>query len=312
MLSPLQYSANILHPNQGLHDVLQRYDSLGPTAHFCFDLTCDEVTRHISDRDRAIYRTSPDDLKKLFFDSSRLSLDTLSHKICQVRRMQGSALGDGGFTTEFMSTAVRQKVVQRLEQFSDEQLLDMWTIFSKFGDARGMTGPIFEALVHRRFKRCINLDATPMFRSNRVNSRWHASFSTKRPSSATDYGVARQNFSLQVDVGTTHVYYDTTTTLIIQPDVYYLPRSGQQVALDSFILNGGYLNIFQCTGGQAHDIKGGIGDFLASCSGLPPPTMWRFLFVVPDDLDSFSCPASSDPLVKILGFYTSRIAMSMA
>ena len=42
--------------------------------------------------------------------------------------MQGSALGDGGFTTEFMSTAVRQKVVQRLEQFSDEQLLDMWTV----------------------------------------------------------------------------------------------------------------------------------------------------------------------------------------
>ena len=37
---------------------------------------------------------------------------------------------------------------------------------SKFEDALGMTGPIFEALVHRRFKRCINLDATPMFRSN--------------------------------------------------------------------------------------------------------------------------------------------------
>ena len=44
-------------------------------------------------------------------------------------------------------------------------------------------------------------------------------------SSATVYGVARQNFSLQADVGTTHVYYDTTTTLIIQPDVYYLPRT---------------------------------------------------------------------------------------
>ena len=128
MLSPLQHSANILHPNQRLHDVLQRYDSLGPTARFCFDLTCDEVTRHISDRDKTIYRTSPDDLKKLLFDSSRLSLDTLSHEICLVRRMRGSALGDGGFTTEFISAAVRQKVIQRLEQFSDEQLLDMWTV----------------------------------------------------------------------------------------------------------------------------------------------------------------------------------------
>ena len=311
MLSPLQHSADILHPSQGLHDVLQRYDSLGPTPRFCLELTCDEAIDFISDRDTAIYETSPNNLKKLFSDSFRLSLDTLSHKICLVRRMRGSTPGDRGFTTEFISAGVRQKVVQRLEHFSDEQLLDMWTMFSKLGNARGMTGPIFEALVHRRFRRCINLDATPMFRSNRANSRWHASFSTKRPSSATVYGVAQQNFSLQVDVGMTHVY-DTTTTLIIKPDIYYLPRSGQQVALDSFILNGEYLNIFQCTGGQAHDIKGGIGSFLASCSGLPDRTKWRFLFVVPDDLDSFSCPASSDPVVKALGFYTSRISMSMA
>ena len=305
MLSPLQHSI-ILYSNQKLHDVLKRYDSLGPTARFCFDLTSDEIARHTSDRHRAIQKTSPDHLQQLFSDSSRMSFWALSHKICLVRRMRGSALGDGRVTTDFISVEVEQQVVQKLEKYGDDQLLDMWTNFSKFeSDARGMTGPIFEVFVHRRFRTRIYLDATPMVRSN-ANSRWHASFSTKRPKAATLHGVAQQVFSLQVDVGSTFVY-DTTTRLSIRPDVYYVPRSGQQVALDPFILHGGYLNVFQCTVRHDHDIKSGIYDFLASCSGLPPRTNWRFAFVIPNDLFSFSCPASS---VKDFGLYTARIPMS--
>ncbi|KAK2461336.1 hypothetical protein APHAL10511_006863 [Amanita phalloides] len=305
----IEYATNIVYLNQGLDDALQRYDSLGPTARFCFELSPDEVARHISERDNAINRISPDLLKQLFLSSSGLSLDNFSHKICLIRRKRGSALGDGRVTADLISVAVEQQVVQRLEVFSNDQLLDMWTNFSKFGDARGMTGSIFEVFVHRCFRKRIYLDARPMVRSNRANSRWHASFGTKRPPSATIHGVAQQVFSLQVDVGSTFVY-DTTTKLNIRPDVYYIHRSGQQVALDSFILHGGYLNIFQCTGCHDHDIKSGINDFLASCSGLPPRTNWRFVFVIPDDLVSFSCPATSDSVAKDLGLYTARIPMS--
>jgi hypothetical protein len=224
--------------------------------------------------------------------------------------MRGSALGDGRVTTDFISVAVEQPVVQRLEEFSDDQLLDMRTNFSKSGDARRMTGSIFEVSSIGVSERVINLDATPMVRSNRANSssRWHASFSNKRPHSAT---VHQQVFSLQVDVGSAFVC-DTTTKLSIRADIYYVPRSGQQIALDAFIPHGGYLDVFQCTGRHDHDIKGGLDDFLASCSGLPPRTNWRFVFVIPDDLDSFSCPASSDSVVKDLGLYTARIPMSGA
>ncbi|KIL53933.1 hypothetical protein M378DRAFT_972397, partial [Amanita muscaria Koide BX008] len=161
--------AIILYSNQKLDDVLQRYDSLGPTARFCFNLTSDEIALHTSDRDSAIDSASPDLLKKLFSSSSRLSLDAFSHKICLIRRMRRSALGYGRITTDLISVAVEQQVVQRLEEFSDDQLLDMWNNFSKFGDARGMTGPIFEVFVHRRFRTRIYLDATPMVRSNRAN-----------------------------------------------------------------------------------------------------------------------------------------------
>jgi hypothetical protein len=310
VLTPLQHSYRsiILFSHQSLDKVLKKYDSLGPTARLCFELTPGQIERHTYDLHYSIENTSPDQLKYLFSAGSRLSLDTLSDKICLIRRKRGSTLGAGIVTTDFISVEVKQEVVQRLEEFSGNQLLDMWNNFSKFGDARRMTGSIFEVFVRRRFRTRIHLDATPMVRSNCANSRWYASFSTKRPQSATVHGVAQQVFSLQVDVGSTFVY-DTTPGLSIRPDVYYVARSGQQGALDSFILHGGYLDVFQCTGGHDHNIERGIYDFLVSCSGLPPRTNWRFVFVIPDDLVSFSCPASS---VKDLGLYTARIPMSRA
>jgi hypothetical protein len=164
LLSPLQHSI-ILYSDQSLDNVLKKYDSLGPTARFCFELTTDEIARHTSDRHRAIENTSPDRLKQLFSNSLGLSFDALSHKICLIQRMRGSALGDGSITTDFISVEVEQQVVQWLEKFSDDQLLDMWTNFSKFGDARVMTGSIFEVFVHRLFRKRIYLDATPMVRT---------------------------------------------------------------------------------------------------------------------------------------------------
>jgi hypothetical protein len=289
--------------------VFWRYDHLGPTARFCLELTPEEVTAHLSDRDTSINNTGPDLFRRLFSNATKMSLDAFSHKICLIRRARKSVRDPGRLITSLICPPVEQQVVQILEQFGENQLLELWTTFSKFGDARGMTGSIFEAYVHRRFRTHIGLQATPMVRSTRANSRWHASFSTKRPQSATVLGVAQQPFSLEVDIGTTFVY-DITATLNIQPDVYYIPRSGQQVAFNSFILRGGSLYMYQCTGGQTHEIKDGLVNFLASCSGLPPHANWHFVFVIPDDLVSFSCPASSNSVVRDLGLYTARISMS--
>jgi hypothetical protein len=309
MLSPLfQHSTKNIYLNKHIDEVLQRYDRLGPTARFCLEMTSNQVANHIADREKSITKTSPDLLKDHFSSGAATSYNTFSHKICLIRRFRGSALGYGRFTIELISGEVQQQVGERLRAFNDDQLLDMWTWFSKFGDARGMTGSIFEAFVHRHFRRRIDVDATPMVRSNRANSRWYASFSPKSPH-FTVHGTAQQAFSLHVDVGSTFVY-DTTTKLHIRPEVYYIPRSGQQVALDSFILYGGCLVVFQCTGGHSHAIKDGLVNFLASCSGLPPLENWHFVFVLPDDLVSFSCPASMDPAIKDLGLYTARIPMS--
>jgi hypothetical protein len=313
MLSPLiHHSTKSLFEEKSIHDVLWRYDHLGSTPRFCLELTPDRVESDIRYRDRKIASASPDLFKKVLSDSDKMEYDALSDKICLVRRKRGSVLGHADYTTELISAAVEQRVAQRIEDFTTHQLLDIWNCFSKFSDVRRMAGPIFEALVHRRFKTHIDLDAMPMVRSKNSNSRWHASFGTERPPTATVHGVAEQKFSLHIDVGSTFVYHTTMqSTLHIQPNVYYMLRSGQQVALDSFILSEGYLNIFQCTISGVHNIKDGFVNFLARCSGLPAQSHWRFVFAIPNDLDSFVCPASKNDVVNRIGLYTARISMSI-
>ncbi|KAH9977133.1 hypothetical protein BGW80DRAFT_1287530 [Lactifluus volemus] len=298
---------------KGIDDALQRYDRLGPTARLCLAMDADQVEAYVGARDASIAKTSPDIFEK-FFSSFHQKIphdDDLSHRICLIRRRRGSPLGHAANTTQLISAAVKQQVVKRLEDFSIDQLLGMWKNFSRFGDARGMAGTIFEAFVHREFSTGIELTAIPMVLSKSQTSRWHALSSTRRPKTATIHGTEQKNFRLQVKVDRTFVYaVNTATTLNVEPDVYYILRSGQQVAFNSFIFSGGYLNLFQCTAGENHTIKDGLTEFLASCSGLPADTHRHFIFVLPNNFDSFSCAASDNSAVKEVGLYTACISVS--
>jgi hypothetical protein len=125
-------------------------------------MTSDQVANHISDREKSIIKTSPDLFKDHFSNGAEMSYNAFLHKICLIWRLRGSPLGYGCFTIKLISGEVQQQVVERLAVFNDDQLLDMWTWFSKFGNAWGMTGPIFKAFIHRHFRRRIDVDATPM------------------------------------------------------------------------------------------------------------------------------------------------------
>jgi hypothetical protein len=133
MLSPLfHHSTEILFPNKGI-DALRRYDLLGPIARLCLQLTPAQLVSYISDRDNEIANSSPDLISKCFSNSARLSFDTLSHKICLIRRLRGSQLGEGRYTVGPLSDAVKQQVIQKLlEELSADQLLKLWAKFSRF------------------------------------------------------------------------------------------------------------------------------------------------------------------------------------
>jgi hypothetical protein len=235
-----------------------------------------------------------------------MSYNTFLHKISLIRCLQGSPLGYRCFTIELISGEVQQQVVERLAAFNDDQLLDMWTWFPQFGAAWGMTGQIFEAFVHWCFRRCINVDATPMVQSNHANSCWYASFSPKSPH-FTVHGMAQQAFSLHIDISCICLRYHHQTTYSTR----CLLHTPKWPTSHSWLLYTIW-RMSQCISVHCHNhgIKDGLVSFLASCSGLPPWANWQFVFILPDDLDLFSSPVSSVSIIKDLGLYTAHIPIS--
>jgi len=205
------------------------------------------------------------------------------------------------FTTSPISEPVANTLVSRLEELSELELLEMW---KKFSYAGGMTGPIFEAYVHHKFRKQIKFKASPMKRVGQPKSRWHASFSSRIPKGAK---ASAKDFNLAIEGHETVVY--GANLLKVDENKYYIPASGQQVGLDSFIVLEGTMYICQCTGGKTHGIKDGMADFLQGCEGIPNTDCWRFIFVVPGDLESFSCPASRNKIIGGLNLYTAKIHM---
>lgn len=302
---------------------LARYRSIAPTARVCIEYDEEAVTEYLRQRNSVIQDLDNLASVKSLFDrlvtrATVLSLDPISQKICLIRRLKQGEVGNN-FTVSPISDLVSNMLALHVETLTEHELLEMWKKFSNFPDARGMLGSVFEAYTHKRFRKKIEFYPSPMHRAPRSNSRSHASFSRKIPASAKPLTelLAKPSAKpsaepIKVITIANHntIVYEKDQQLTIEPGVYYIPRSGQQVALDSFILYDGFLYIYQCTGSKDHGIKDGIISFLRACKGLPATDLWRFVFVVPDDLESFSCPASRNDTIQSLFLYTTQIAMS--
>ncbi len=94
-----------------------------------------------------------------------------------------------------------------------------------------------------------------------------------------------------------------------EEDVYYVPTSENVVALDSFILHGGRLYMFQFTCSDAHDIKAGLVSRFAGCTKFPPLDKWRFIFVIPHDIKAFKCPYQRTPELQDLELFSAQVTM---
>jgi hypothetical protein len=219
-----------------------------------------------------------------------------------------------------MSKHAVETLLLHRKDLDDAQLLELWRKFSKFPEAGGMAGSVFEVYVHRQFRQKIALTAQRMFRNQ---TRYHMTSANyggnpilQRAKSA--FCESTFNSSINIDLITGHsqcvVYQDDSKNTNqhsdrdnVNADTYYQPQSAQQVGFDAFFVHRGHLYLLQYTSGKKHGVTSQLVQFLRErFDQLPNEDKWHFIFVIPGSLRSFSSSPDQE-IADSLPYYTAQI-----
>ena len=121
--------------------------------------------------------------------------------------------------------------------------------------------------------------------------------------------VLGQEFSVDIQPSKT-LEYTNNGFESLEPNVFYVPESTNESALDSFILVDDILYIFQMTIKPIHDIKGGLIDS-ADRYHFPSRDKWRFVLIIPPNL-VLVVPQPWKLALRSLSLYSAVVAAEMA
>jgi hypothetical protein len=293
ILTHLTFCRAVLYPELTPEEISKRFDNAGPSARHCLAFTPDEIEAFYSTRDLGIDVDTPQRLVSAVLDDKKnaLRIGEVSHRLCVVRR-EGQK--PSSFTVGPISAVVRNLLLGQMRKWEDADSIDMIKRFSRVPAAGGMSGMLFESLYQNRFVKKIEIVARPMFRAN-SRSCWHATFGDfsgrpiLRPAHKKALNTAAHPISLSIVPSGLRTYGHHGPPKIDE-DVYYIPRAGNEVAIDSFIVHNGHLYLFQITGASKHGVNTALSKTLARYRQLPPSDKWHFIFVIPDELPAFQCP----------------------
>jgi hypothetical protein len=268
-------------------EIFQEY---GPTARLCIDFVSDPelLSIHKSRVANQISELSLQNLLEMLKMSRDIQLD-LSHRIFLLLRRHVTNFQE--FVLEPITYAIGRQLTFRLMQLERMSQLLAYIHLERVPESRPMAGFVFESMAQLQFQKEINLDLIPMVEllpdDRRTNALW-----TSVPSSIAPNLAAISTIFIQYSPERT-VQYQGSVLNESQPDVYYLPRSSNQVGLDSFILINQILYIFQFSIAGSHPIKAGIMDFFSqpSLNAMLQGMEWRFVFIIPPG-ETILCPRS--------------------
>ena len=301
------------------------YDKYGPTPRLCFDQASKPWIwpAYLTKFRQALADLTLQKLEKVVVESGALTMNSISHKICLLQR-EGPINTFSEPQISPMTDFIRSQITICLRNHQRREQIRVYWKFSVIPGARGMTGNIFEAYGHLVFQQKISINYLPMVRlpdqklpddeiqaRRQQKHRWHSSHTAldDRTLEALRQDALSSQSSLNVSPSRTCEYGEDDMKSRIEPDVYYIPRSTNQVAFDSFILHGGYLFVFQFTGAQTHQIKFGLITFLTQHANLPEQDKWRFIFILPADVGILKCPYPQSAELQNLKLYSSILTM---
>jgi hypothetical protein len=153
---------------------------------------------------------------------------------------------------------------------------------------RQMAGLVFESMGQLQLQKEVALCLVPMTRQlGRGNPKWtmtQLNDNDRAGSSSTALNVGNTSTVTSINLKFTPdrmSVYKGAMPSNISPNILYVPKAWNQVAIDSFILTNGVLCMFQFTIASSHPIKPGIMKLLSD--ETLKKAQWRLIFVVPPD-----------------------------
>lgn len=294
----------------------EAFDHFGPMIRVCLQAVTDPDGFHEYQRlveDAINTMEDKKDFVPLLSDSGKLSTSTksLSHKLYLIRR-PATAMVPGSHVVQVVSRRVQTLLIAKYRDLGFRAQMRLYRKLAPLAFARTLVGRFFEEYCHSSFaQHGIHIEYLSMVRrrEKRKGTRHPRYQSCHRPFADSKLENLRQScqpIPLVLDSVTVRTYKEGKFKARPKQNRYYKPDASNQVAMDSFILVGNTLYVFQFTIAKIHDIKAGIASFIRSMSQYEIV----FIFVIPDDLPLLKCPYSTDPDLRKLNFHSARVRIS--
>ena len=299
------------------------YDRFGPTPRLCLEKAGSpgDLEDYANDVRGVLEMVTVQDLTNVARlvkkGKNDLDMGAFSHKIALIRREK---IDDFRSTilVEPITDYIRSKLAIHMRTLSSREQVKMFEAFYNNTSSKGISGVLFENILHDRFRKKISIGYVPMVRLESLDKndamrkpKWHSSHT---PIERGQLESLRQEASndvktLRVDPSDYCEYDGGSLARSLEEDVYYVPTISNEVAFDSFICHGGFLYIFQFTVSENHDIKEGLISRFKQLSSerLPPREKWCFIFIIPNGTKILKCPYRTE--LQGLNLYSSQIMM---
>ena len=311
------------------------FDELGPIPRLCLDYDAKALSDYRRALSNALSNLTTKKLeclvgaaKSLQMDASgakNLGMDTVSNKICLIRRLNPTDIADDEVEVLPITAIVGSRIAFQLRNTERSEQIRLYQQLTALPGSKRLSGNVFEAYCQQRFSERILIKFVPMVRQEdskapknkcRYLHQWYTCNTELTPPSLEKARKAALEERTSLDIRPLSSFEfispkQTGRKLKVEPDVYYTPAAPNQDRFDSFIIHDGILYLFQFTNATTHGIKD-FFDFFANCTGYPARNNWRFIFVIPSDTETaMTCPVPATNALRKLALYSAEVAVTM-
>jgi hypothetical protein len=292
LMSQLVLSAN-LTPLENFTEghINETFDLLGPIPRLCIDFASDELDEYKKALNMALSDITVDEIEKLIKDTSALSMNPVSHKLCLLSRGQRDDVHSPPVVAP-ITPSIQSRLAARVRNLHRDEQIRLYKYFERVPQSRKVAGIFYEAIVQSYLQDGRILKLVPMVTleekkrkrsEDESQHQWYSShIIIHNPALEARRLKVSNGFDVNIHPNRILEYSDNGLQSI-EPNVFYVPEMTNQKAFDSFVLLNDILYIFQITVGMHHDINHGLVD-VAHKYSFPPRKQWRFVFIIPPNM----------------------------